>query len=142
MPRPATPNAILEKRGSKKTRDEIEPGKGEVHPTYELGPEAQRAWERLCAVMDGLGILSPSWAETMTIAAGAIGDIEIASKDLNERGHISITERGETKNPSFTIKTSAQQTAHRYLSALGLTPTTIKNLVKPAGSETNPFKEL
>ena len=129
MARPATPNAILEKRGSKKTRDEIAPASGEVEPTYSLGDEAQRAWDRIAAVMRDLGILSPTWAETMTIAAGAIGDIEIASKDLNERGHISITERGETKNPSFTIKTSAQQTAHRYLSALGLTPTTIKNLV-------------
>ena len=137
-----TPNGILKARGSKKSRDEIEPVAGEVFPTYELGPEAQRAWDRLVRVMDDLGILSPSWAETMTIAAGAIGDIEIASKDLTERGHISITERGETKNPSFTIKTSAQQTAHRYLSALGLTPTTIKNLVKPDAHERNEFAEL
>jgi P27 family predicted phage terminase small subunit len=138
----ATPNAILKKRGSKKSRDEIEVVAGEVFPTYELGPEAQRAWDRLVRVMDDLGILSPSWSETMTIAAGAIGDIEIAAKDLNERGHISITERGETKNPSFTIKTSAQQTAHRYLSALGLTPTTIKNLVKPDKKGSNPFMDL
>ena len=138
----ATPNAILKKRGSKKTRDEIEAPSGKVEPTFQLGPEAQRAWHRIEKVMSDLGILSPSWAETMTIVSGAIGDIEIASKDLTERGHISITERGETKNPSFTIKTSAQQTAHRYLSALGLTPTTIKNLVKPDDHGVNEFADL
>lgn len=142
MPRPATPNAILKNRGSKKARNEIETPTGDVVPTYPLCDEAQRAWDRIEKVMADLGILSPTWAETMTIAAGAIGDIEIASRDLNERGHISITERGETKNPSFTIKTSAQQTAHRFLSALGLTPTTIKNLVKPEEEESNPFATL
>jgi P27 family predicted phage terminase small subunit len=138
----ATPNAILKKRGSKKTRDEIQAQEGDTDPTFPLGDEAQRAWDRIKAIMGELGTLSPSWAETMTIAADAIGDIEIASKDLNERGHISHTERGETKNPSFTIKTSAQQAAHRYLSALGLTPTTIKNLIKPDTKERNPFADL
>ena len=91
--------------------------------------------------MEIMGTLSPAYADSITIAAGAIGDIEIASKDLQERGHISITERGETKNPSFTIKTSAQQIAHRYLSSLGLTPTTIGNLIGRKPTVTNPFEE-
>ncbi len=92
--------------------------------------------------MDKLGILSPAYAEFMTIAAGACGDIEIATKDLNQRGFISITERGETKNPSFTIKTSAQGVAHKYLTAIGLTPTAIGKLVPPKKNEDSEFAEF
>jgi P27 family predicted phage terminase small subunit len=137
-----TPNAILIARGSKKVRDEIEPEKGEVFPTHELSPEGQKAWGRIVNEMDKLGILSPAYAEFMTIAAGACGDIEIATKDLNQRGFISITERGETKNPSFTIKTSAQGVAHKYLTAIGLTPTAIGKLVPPKKNEESEFAEF
>jgi P27 family predicted phage terminase small subunit len=142
MARPKTPNSILKSKGSKKVRDEIEPEIGTIEPTYDLSPEGKKAWDRICVEMDKLGILSPAYADFVTIAAGAVGDIEIASRDLIERGHISITERGETKNPSFTIKTSAQTIAHKYLSALGLTPTTIGKLVKPNGDDGNEFADL
>jgi len=141
MGRRATPNTVLKKRGSKNTRDEIEPESGPVMPTYPLSEEGQRAWDRLCGELEKLGVLVPAYADSITIAAGAIGDIEIASRDLSERGHISLTERGETKNPSFTIKTSAQTIAHRYLTALGLTPTTIGKLTGAKKEETNPFLE-
>ena len=141
MGRQPTPNAILKKRGSKKTRDEIEPDEGDVVPTFELGPQGRAAWDRIHCELEKLGVLSPTFADFMTIAAGAIGDIEIASADLIERGHISVTERGETKNPSFTIKTSAQTTAHKYLVALGLTPTSIGKLIGSKKEEYNPFAE-
>jgi P27 family predicted phage terminase small subunit len=142
MGRNKTPNAVLKRRGSRKVRDEVDVEAGEVVPTFDLTPEGRMAWHRICAEMDKLGILSPTYADFVTIAAGAVGDIEIASRDLAQRGHISITERGETKNPSFTIKTSAQQIAHRYLSALGLTPTSIGKLVGVAKDEENEFEGL
>lgn len=141
MPR-KTPNAVLQKRGSKKVRDEIDPGTGTVAPVFDLPPEAQRAWDRIVAIMEQMGTLSPSYADAMTIAAGAIGHIEIASRDLTERGHISITERGETKNPSFTVLSSSQQIAHRYLSSLGMTPTSIGNLTGIKKEDHNPIADL
>lgn len=137
-----TPNAVLLKRGSKKARDEIRPAEGEVRPVFELVPEAQRAWKRIFAVMFEMGTLSPAYAELMTMTAVAIGNVEIASRDLAERGHISTTERGETKNPSFTVLTSSQQFAHRGLSSLGLTPTDIGNLIGKKREESNPFADL
>lgn len=137
-----TPNEILKRRGSKKTRDEIEASTGDVIPTFPLPPEGRAAWDRIAAELEKLGLLSPTYADSITIAAGAIGNIEIASLDLAKRGHISITERGETKNPSFTILTSSQQIAHRYLSALGLTPTTIGKLVMSEKEESNPFADI
>lgn len=142
MGRRQTPNAILKARGSRKVRKEIEPEDGEVRPTYELTPEGSAAWNRICTQLAAIGVLKETFAETITIAASAIGDIEIASRDLALRGHISITERGETKNPSFTIKTSAQGTAHRYLTSLGLTPTSIGKLVGMDREESNPFDDL
>lgn len=142
MGRNKTPNSVLKARGSKRIRDEIEAPKGEVEPTFALAAEGKQAWNRIKAEMEKLGILSPSWAEFMTIAAGAVGNIEIASRDLIDRGHISITERGETKNPSFTILTSSQQIAHRYLSALGLTPTSIGKLTNAGKDEPNEFADL
>lgn len=143
MARRQTPNPLLIARGSKRARaEEIEPAKGRVLPTYPLSPEGERAWKRIHGMMDKLGTLSPTYAELMTITAGAIGDIEIASADLVARGHISITERGETKNPSFTIKTSAQTTANRGLAALGLTPTTIGKIPGEPEKESNPFADF
>ena len=142
MGRTRTLNSVLKSRGSKKVRDEIEAVTGEVAPTYDLSPEGAAAWNRICGEMDKLGVLSPTYADFMTIAAGAVGDIEIASRDLVARGHISVTERGETKNPSFTIKTSAQTVAHRYLTALGLTPTSIGKLVGVSKEEANEFADL
>jgi P27 family predicted phage terminase small subunit len=141
MGRHKTPNAVLAKRGSKKTRREIEAAAGDVAPVFELRPEGRRAWIRIAAQMEIMGTLSPAFAEAITIAAGAIGNIEVATQDLQTRGHIAITERGETKNPSFTILTSSQQIAHRYLSSLGLTPTTIGNLIGRKKDESNPFEE-
>jgi phage terminase small subunit len=137
-----TPNAVLKRRGSKKTRDEIEAPEGQVAPVYELGPEGMRAFQRIAGHLEAIGQLRPAFSDSITIAAGAIGNIEIASRDLMERGHISITERGETKNPSFTILTSSQQIAHRYLSSLGLTPTTIGNLIGSQKEEYNPIADL
>lgn len=143
MGRNATPNAILKKRGSGKIREnEPEPSTGKVLPTMDLSPQGKKAWDRICIELENLGVMSPTWADTITIAAGAIGDIEIASDDLIARGHISITERGETKNPSFTIKTTAQTIAHKYLSSLGMSPTSIGKLVGTKKEEVNPFDEL
>lgn len=115
---------------------------GDVSPTMELGSEATAAWNRICAVLKDMGILSPAYAEFITIAADLIGDAHIASKDLRERGQISITERGETKNPSFTIKSTALANAYRYLTALGLSPTAIKNVTIGGDEEANPFASL
>ena len=138
-----TPNEVLKRRGSKKVRDEVEAATGKTQPTHDLTPEGLAAFDRICAELEKIGVLSPTYADFVTIAAGAIGDIEIATRDLKERGHISITERGETKNPSFTIKTSAQTVAHKYLVALGLTPTSIGKLVGSKKDEDeNPFETL
>jgi len=138
-----TPKKELEKRGSPlANRNEPDARDGELHPTRRLSAEAQKAWARICVELEAIGYLSPTYAEMVTIAADAIGDIEIASNDLIERGHISITERGETKNPSFTIKTSAQGMAYKYLTALGLSPTAIGKLTGTKKEEENPFEAL
>jgi P27 family predicted phage terminase small subunit len=142
MARLNAPNAVLKKRGSTRYRDdEREQSEGEVIPTRPLGVEAGKAFLRLCNELDAIGVLSPTYAEIITIAADAIGDIEIASADLMDRGQISITERGEVKNPSWTIKTAAQTTAHKYLCSLGLSPTTIGKLTGAKKEEVNEFEE-
>jgi len=143
MGRHKTPNVVLKSRGSNKTRqNEPDAATGKVVPTMPLGAEAERAFKRVCQQLDGIGVLSPTYAETITQAAHALGDIEIASRDLDQRGHISITERGEIKNPSWTIKTSAQATAHKYLMSLGLSPTAIGKLTGTKPDDENPFKDL
>ena len=143
MGRTKTPNVVLKKRGSNRTRkDEPDVRSGAVQPTRPLTPEAQQAFARICAELDALGYLSPTYGEVITNAADATGDVEIANRDLMKRGHIAITERGETKNPSWTIKATAWASAHRYLTALGLSPTAIGNLTGVKKSEVNPFEEL
>lgn len=142
MARLKTPNAILEKRGSKRVRDdEPEPAKGEVLPTYPMTKEGSEAFDRLCKELDLLGVLSPTYADFITIAADAIGDIQIAIAGLKRDGYISITERGVAKNPFVTIKNSATTTAHKYLCALGLSPTAIGKLTGVKKEEVNEFDE-
>ena len=142
MARQPTPNSVLKSRGSTRVRDEIEPEKGEVFPSFDLSPEGQKAWDVIHREMEKLGTLAPVYAYFMTIAADACGDIEIATTKLNEGGYINVTERGVTRSPYATIKTSAQTTAHKYLVALGLTPTSIKNLGGGKKEEKNPFDEF
>lgn len=143
MARLKTPNAILKKRGSKRTRwNEPDAATGEVRPTMALTAEGRKAWDRICAELVGIGVMSPTFAEIITQAADSLGDIEIANRDLLERGRISITERGETKNPSWTIKCSAKADAFRYLTALGLSPTAIGKLTATKKEEHNPFSEF
>jgi len=143
MARLKTPNAVLKKRGSSRVRkNEPESASGEVKPTMELTPEGQKAWGRICHELEAIGVMSPTFAEVITQAADSLGDIEIANRDLHERGRISITERGETKNPSWTMKCSAKADAFRYLTALGLSPTAIGKLVGAKKEERNEFAEL
>lgn len=143
MARTKTPNAILKKRGSAKVRkDEPDARDGKVKPTMDLTPEGMKAWGRICFELEAIGVMSPTFAEVITQAADSLGDIEIASRDLRERGHISVTERGEVKNPSWTMKCSAKADAFRYLSALGLSPTAIGKLVGAKKPEENPFAEF
>ena len=142
MPR-KTPNALLKKRGSKKVRkNEPEPAARDAGPTRELSAEGARAFARLSAALDEIGVNSATFAELITITADAIGDIEIANRDLLERGFIAITERGETKNPSWTVKTSATATAQKGLTALGITPTDLGKLTAGDKPKDNPFAEF
>ena len=140
MARLKTPNAILKNRNSTHIREnEPEPAKGEVSPTYPMTKEGSEAFDRLCKELDLLGVLSPTYADFITIAADAIGDIQIAIEGLKENGYISITERGVAKNPFVTIKNSATTTAHKYLCALGLSPTAIGKLTGIKKEEENEF---
>jgi P27 family predicted phage terminase small subunit len=143
MARLHTPNSILKKRASRRTRDEEpESRKGKVEPTRELSPEAAQAFDRLAAELGAIGVLSPTFAELMTMTADAIGDIEIASRDLMARGHVSTHERGEIKNPSWTIKATAHGMALKGLVNLGLSPGSIAKLAGQKKEEENPFKAL
>lgn len=142
MARKPTPNNVLKNRGSRRVRDEIEPSSGDVTPTRELSQEAKRAWDRICAELDAIGVLSPAYADLITMAASNLGVAEVAARDLDQRGHISITERGETKNPSFTVLATAEAAAHKLLSSLGLTPTTIGKLGVGKKENDNEFAEF
>ena len=142
MGRTRTPNSVLKSRGSKKVRDEIEPSSGKVIPTRNLSPHALIAWDHICAELEILGVLSPAYAHTITMAADSMGKSRVASEDIDTRGQISITERGETKNPSCTFMATMDAASHKFLSSLGLTPTTIGRLVGVQKEEANEFADL
>ena len=142
MARNKTPNNLLKNRGSKHVREnEPDAATGEVTPTFPMTEEGAEAFERLCKELELLGVLSPTYADFITIAADAIGDIQIAIDGLKSGGYISVTERGVAKNPFVTIKNSATTTAHKYLCALGLSPTSIGKLTGVRKEEINEFDE-
>jgi P27 family predicted phage terminase small subunit len=141
MARHKTPNNVLKSRASKHVRDdEPEASTGSVSPTFPMTKEGGEAFERLCIELDLLGVLSPTYADFITIASDAIGDIQIAIDGLKKDGYISVTERGVAKNPFVTIKNSATTTAHKYLCALGLSPTSIGKLTGVKKEEINEFE--
>lgn len=124
---------------AKPNQKTAEPVKGDVKPTFELNREAQEVFERLCGLMEKMGTLSPSYADLITTTASAIGRMILAEQDLNERGHISHSERGEVKNQSFTVYSSSLSLAQKGLGMLGLTPSTLGKMVVPTKVEENPF---
>ncbi len=126
----------------KKTDPQVAPLVGDVDPTFELNATAQLAFTRICGLMRDMGTLSPTYSDMITSTASAIGRMVLAEEDLNERGHISHSERGEVKNQSFTVYATAQSLAQKGLSALGLTPTTLGKIVTQPKEDTNPFSEF
>ena len=126
----------------KKPEPEIQPLTGKVKPTYDLSKEGRDAFDRICGIMEKMGSLSPSYAEMITSTASAIGRMIIADNDLDERGHISHSERGEVKNQSFTVYSAAHTLAQKGLISLGLTPTSLGKITTPIKKEENPFSKF
>jgi P27 family predicted phage terminase small subunit len=115
---------------------------GKVDPTYLLNTESKAAFDRICALMEKMGTLSPLYAEMITATASAIGRMILADDDLNERGHISFAERGEVKNQSFTVYATSQNLAQKGLIALGLAPTSVGKIAAIEQKEENPFEKF
>lgn len=115
---------------------------GETKATYELNEEGQEAFDRICDLMKKMGTLSPTYAEIITATASAIGRMIIADADLNERGHISHSERGEVKNQSFNVYSTSQALAQKGLSSLGLTPASLGKITIPSKKDENPFSKF
>lgn len=65
-----------------------------------------------------------------------------AQLDIEQNGLKSITERGEVKNGSFTIQTTAALTYLRISAAYGLTPASRNKVTVVQKAATNPFAEL
>jgi len=126
----------------KKKAPEATPAQGDVIPTYELNDEAKAAFERIHSVMSEMGTLSPSYADLMTATASSIGRMIIADMDLDERGHISHSERGEVKNQSFNVYSTSQALAQKGLISLGLTPTSLGKIVTATKKQENPFSKF
>ena len=115
---------------------------GEVVATYELNDESKKVFNRICDIMKKMGTLSPSYADIITATASSIGRMIIADKDLDERGHISYSERGEVKNQSFNVYSTSQALAQKGLSSLGLTPQSLGKIAPSPEKEENPFTKF
>ena len=127
---------------AKKTKETAKATQGEVEPTYELNDESVQVFNRICDLMKKMGTLSPSYADIITATASAIGRMIIADNDLNERGHISHSERGEVKNQSFNVYSTSQALAQKGLSSLGLTPSSLGKVAVLKTPDENPFAKF
>lgn len=143
MGRPCTPNAILKARGSKKVRDEVEFTGSLGPPPLGMGGVALATWQEFVGELTGAGIaLTQIDRRNIINLCEAAQHCHDAQVDIKEHGLKSITERGETKNQSFTIQTTAAATFLRISSAYGCTPSSRGKIHGPPKAAANDFDDI
>jgi len=144
MGRPMTPNAILKKRGSRRVREnepEFEGGIGD--PPAGMGGVALDTWREFVGELTAAGVVLTQIDRRNVInLCEAAQHCHDAQEDIKAQGLKAMTERGETKNQSFTIQTTAATTFLRISSAYGCTPASRGKVVVPKKPKANKFDDL
>ena len=144
MARPLTPNAILQKRGSKHARTNEPEFAGSIgDPPEDMEGVALETWRQFVDELTEAGVVLTQIDRRNVInLCEAAQHCHDAQEDIKRSGLKAITERGETKNQSFTIQTTAATTFLRISSAYGCTPASRGKVTVPTKPKTNKFADL
>ena len=144
MARPLTPNAILKKRGSTRVRKNEPEFVGDIgEPPAEMDGVALETWHQFVGQLSAAGVqLTQIDRRNVINLCEAAQHCHDAQEDIKANGLKAITERGETKNQSFTIQTTAATTFLRISSAYGCTPASRGKVTVPTKPKPNKFADL
>lgn len=134
------PNAIKKLSGSKyynPNEPEYSPGIGEPPPI--LTGLALACWHETVKELDSVGIGTKVESYALACYCMAVKSLHDAETEISKHGLIVQTERGFTKNPAFTIQSTAMVAILRFANAFGLTPASRGTVTASPKKTANPF---
>ncbi len=139
----AVPNAILKKRGSKKSRryePVLEGGIGA--PIRPLSGVALATWNEVSEELAAVGIGSRVESAALTCYCEAVADFVMACDEIDRLGMVTQTERGYTRNPACLIKNASMQMIAKFAGEFGLTPSSRSKLQVAPKNEDNEYDKF
>ena len=133
--------------------DRSNPGAPSAPPGTPIAPEwlSERAGEifaQLCAVLDGLSILSPVDEHMISMLASRLEEIEVCTAIIEDSGRV-FEKRGEDgklqmirARPEVAMRSEALRHAHSLLTEFGLSPATRNRVTASKPAQQNPFAAL
>lgn len=102
-----------------------------------LSPESKRAWKRSIDELTSQGAqISGLCYDALLNLAVAIGNIEVAEKEIQKFGITVLGPMGGVmKNPATTVLSQNQTQARVWAVELGLTPASVGKIPKAKGAE-------
>ena len=108
---------------------------GEGQPDPEAGDmdcpswviaEARDNWRDVSAILEGMGLASPSYTPTLAMAINSLGRYIEYERKVGESGPVSVTDKGnEIVNPWWAARNKAWEQAYKALKDMGMTPVSI-----------------
>lgn len=108
-------------------------GDPEAPPHVVEDPVAYGEWQRIVAALSGKGVLKPSDAGALAVAARQYSIMSAAREEVRQHGLTIQGYRGyRVTNPAVKVERDATQIYQRCLQEFGLTPSARSRLVKDA----------
>jgi P27 family predicted phage terminase small subunit len=110
-----------------------------------ISREAVQHFGNICARLEGIGLSSSSYTETVALAAERLAEIEQADALIAHHGRVyettnSQNDRALKANPAVAQRNEAMRHLHSLLSECGLTPASISKVGGAGGKKAeNPF---
>lgn len=111
----------------------------------ELRATAQREWNRICACLDELGVLTIIDGKALAMYCDGYSDWEEAQRDCIEHGLVveepivskdgAVVGYKKKPNPAFIVKCMAIKTMKSFLIEFGLTPASRARLKVPVKTQ-------
>ena len=142
----ATPTVLKMVKGNPGKRpinkNEPQPEKGIPACPEHLKDHSKEAWDRLCVVLDDMGVLTMADASALEMLCGIYGRIRKLHKQIEKDGLVIDTvnvngDRMMRGNPAVSQLEKAESLFKNYLTEFGLTPSSRTKIQVNKKSEDN-----
>lgn len=130
----------------------MNPDQPKAAPGVARAPEALSAraaehFDRLSAILDGMGIASPDDADMLALLASRLEEVEILTAVIEDAGRTYVTtatsgDKLWKARPEVAMRNEAMRHAQSLLSEFGLSPSARSKVTAGKSAEQNPFAAL